>query len=205
MKKSLVVMITAALVASAFVAPVAEAKKKKKPKACAPYVPGEKGADAELLTITDAATAEAPAVTTISLPQQLDEGIFSDPVPAYVNIQVDPKAAAAGLYATFEFPTRRDYDMYARYPDGSEAASSHGFQPLIEANADTPAGNPSNTSSNHAGESKAASENIVGLTTADCGGYTFEFINYLGEGGDFEIKFWLGEGTTDPRPMGETP
>lgn len=207
-------LLAGALVASAFVAPAAEAKKKKKkkpkpPKAavCAPYTPGELGAEAETIVVTDAATAEAPATHAFNVPQQLDEGITSDPVPAYVNVQVDSAAASAGLYVTWEFPARRDYDLYVRYPDGSEAASSHGFQPAIEADVEDPVFglNPANTTTNHAGESKADSENIVGLTTADCGGYTLELKNYFGEGGDHELKIWLGEGTTDPRPVGETP
>lgn len=208
MKKSLIVMITAALVASAFVAPAAEAKKKKKkPVACAAYVPGEQGAEAENIVVTDAATAEAPAAYAFAIDANFTEGLEAEAgmeTPAhYVNVQVDSAAAAAGLYATWEFPTRRDYDLYARYPDGSEAASSHGFSPAIETQG-TPA-DVSNTGTNHAGETKADSENIVGLTTSDCGGYTFQLKNYFGEGGDFELKIWLGEGTTDPRPVGETP
>ena len=206
MKKSLVVMVLAALVASAFVAPAAEAKKKKKkkPPVCASYVPGEMGAEAETVTVTDAATAEAPAVHAFNLGQDFDEGL-QDETSVVVNVQVDSAAASAGLYATFEFPMRRDYDMYAYYPSGNEAASSHGFNPAIEANVTIPVPvlgdtNPSNTTTNHAGESKADSENIVGLTTNDCGGYTFKMANYFGEGGDFELKLWLGEGKTDPRP-----
>ena len=205
MKKSLAVMIMAALVASAFVAPAAEAKKKKKkPPVCAAYVPGERGAAAETVVVTDAATAEAPAIYAFSLGQDFDEGLQGD-TSTVVNVQVDSAAASAGLYATFEFPMRRDYDMYAYHASGNEAASSHGFNPIIEADITIPVPllgdtNPANTTTNHAGESKADSENIVGLTTNDCGGYTFRMANYFGEGGDFELKLWLGEGTTDPRP-----
>lgn len=205
MKKSLVMMITAALVASAFVAPAAEAKKKKKkkPAACAAYTPGELGAEAETVVVTDAATAEEPATHAFALDPNFTEGLEAEAgieTPAhYVNIQVDSAAAAAGLYVTWEFPDRRDYDLYARYAeDGSEAASAHGFNPAIE----TPF---NNTATNHAGESTAGSESIIGLTTADCGGYTLQLKNYFGEGGDHEIKIWLGEGTTDPRPVGDTP
>ena len=196
-------MITAALVASAFVAPAAEAKKKKKkPAACAAYTPGEAGAEAPTLTVTDAATAEAPLVHAFTIAQDFDEGLQPPTPTETINVQVDSAAAAAGLYVTFEFPMRRDYDLYAYYPSGNEAASSHGFQPLIEADVEDPVFglNPANTSSNHAGESHADSENIVGLTTNDCGGYTVQAKNYFGEGGDMELKFWLGEGTTDPLP-----
>jgi hypothetical protein len=212
MKKSLVVMIMAALVASAFVAPAADAKKKKKkkPAACAAYVPGEQGAASETFKITDAATAEAPVEIPVTLEMStadIDQGLVSDPSTQYVNVQVDSAAKEAGLYLTFEFPTRRDYDLYVRYPDSSEAASSHGFNPAIEANVEDPVFglNPSNTTTNHAGDSQAASENIIGLKTADCGGWTVETTNWLGEGGDMIVKAWLGEIANDPRPMGETP
>lgn len=201
MKKSLAVMIMAALVASAFVAPAADAKKKK-PKACAAYTPGEQGAAAPTLVITDAATEEAPLVHAFTIAQDFDEGLQGEAPTETVNVQVDSAAASAGLYVTFEFPMRRDYDLYANYPSGNEAASSHGFQPLIEADVEDPVFglNPANTTTNHAGESHADSENIVGVTTNDCGGYTIQAKNYFGEGGDMELKFWLGEAKTDPRP-----
>lgn len=209
-KRTMATVLTAALVFSAFVAPAAEAKKKKKKPpvaACAAYAPGELGAEAETVVVTDAATAEAPATHAFAIDANFTEGLETlagmETPTQYVNVQVDSAAAAAGLYVTWEFSARRDYDLYARHQDGSEAASSHGFSPAIETQGTQ--ADVSNTETNHAGETKADSENIVGLTTADCGGYTFQLKNYFGEGGDHELKIWLGEGTTDPRPVGETP
>ncbi len=211
MKRSLSVLIAAALVGAAIVAPAADAaaKKKKKKKSppvvkCAPYVPGELGTDKPTVTVTDAHTAEAPLEQSVTLAQSFaDFVLIEDPATDFFNVQVDSTAATAGFYLTFEFPTRRDYDVYVRWPDGSEAASSHGFNPLAEAHVGPPSPfDPSNTSNNHAGETTASSENIVGLTTPDCGGYTIETQNWLGEGGEFAIKLWLGEGTTDPLPQG---
>lgn len=212
-KKALITILVGALIASAFTVGPADAQKKKKkknktPAACAAYVPGEMGAEAESVVVTDAATAEAPLVHAFSLEQNFDEGLTGGVPPATVNVQVDSAAATAGLYATFEFDTRRDYDLYAYWANGNEAASSHGFNLLVEATMKDPVFGiqPSNTENNHAGESKADSENIVGLTTNDCGGYTFQMSNWFGEGGDFELKLWLGEGTTDPKPeAGEAP
>ena len=204
-------LLTAALAMSVFAALPAEAKKKKKkkkkkPPVCAPYLPGESGAEAETLVVTDAATAEAPVTHAFSLDAYFFEGISVQGVPgaapsSAINVQVDSAAPTAGLYVTFEFDARRDYDLYLRWPDGSDAASSHGFNPAIEAKGPETF-DPSNTNGNHAGESTAASENIVGLITPDCGGYTVQFYNYFGEGGDFEAKLWLGEGTTDPLAPG---
>lgn len=205
-KKTLSVLVMATLVASVFAVPAADAakkKKKKKPKpaACAPYVPGEMGAEAENVVVTDTHTADAPLAVPISLDAAFDEGILEavgagETPRARVNVQVDSAAESAGLYVTFEFQTHRDYDLWAYFADGSGAASAHGFQPLIDTKG-TPA-DESNTASNHGGESTATSENLVGIITPDCAGYTVEASTYFGEGGDFEIKLWLGEGTTAP-------
>jgi hypothetical protein len=204
MRKSLAVAMTAALALSVFAALPADAKKKKKkPKPCAAYVAGELGAEAETIVLTDAATAEAPVTQAVSFDPYFLEGISVQGQPGtapttFLNVQVDSKAKTAGLYITFEFDDHRDYDMWVRWPDGSEAASSHGFNPLIETQGQPENVDQSNTATNHAGETTANSENIIGLTTPDCGGYTVELGNYFGEGGDFDVKFWLGEGTEEP-------
>jgi hypothetical protein len=117
---------------------------------------------------------------------------------AIFNVQVDSALESAGLYVTFEFDSHRDYDLYGYFPDGKVAASSHGFQPAMETNDLPDDVDQSNTDSNHGGESTATSENLVGIITPDCGGYTLEFSSYLAEGGDFEVKLWLGEGVTVP-------
>ncbi|MBA2724698.1 MAG: hypothetical protein H0U53_01805 [Actinobacteria bacterium] len=204
MKKTLAVLVTASLALTVFAALPAEAKKKKKkkPKACATYTPGSLGAGAETIKLTDAATAEAPVeIPVMSLGDADVIGRLPapfDPTQHFVNVQVDPAAAEAGLYLTFGFPQRRDYDLFVRHSDDSEAASSHGFNTVIE----TPL---NNTDTNHAGESTAASENIIGLRTTDCGGYTLQVDNWMGEGGDMVVKAWLGEIVNDPRPVGEVP
>jgi len=174
---------------------------KKPPVACSPYEPGEKGAEADTVTVTDSHTEEAPLIQEISLDPAVDEGLLElagagETPRAIFNVQVDGTSASSGLYVTFEFQTHRDYDLWAYFPDGTGAASSHGFQPLIDTQGTQV--DESNTATNHGGESTATSENLVGIITPDCGGYTVEASNYLGEGGDFEIKLWLGEGVTDP-------
>lgn len=204
-KRGFSILVTGSLLATLIALPVGDAVagKKKKPKACAAYQPGELGADATTVKVTDANTADAPVLVPITLGPAFDEGVLEltgagETPRAFFNVQVDSAAASAGLYATFEFQTHRDYDFWAYNADGSEAASSHGFQPLIDTKGLPEDADQSNTASNHAGESTATSENIVGLITPDCGGYTFEAATYFGEGGDFEVKVWLGEGKTAP-------
>ncbi|HEV2756684.1 MAG TPA: hypothetical protein VG318_13020 [Actinomycetota bacterium] len=168
------------------------------PAACAPYVPGELGKDAPAAVVTDAHTAEAPLSVPITLAEELDEGVVEDAPHAYVNVQVDSALPTAGLYVTFEFVEHRDYDLWAYFADGTGAAASHGFQPAMSTAGLPGAADRSNTATNHGGESTSSSENLVGIITPDCGGYTIEASNYLGEGGDFELKLWLGEGKTEP-------
>lgn len=199
-----IVLALGLLVSGAVIGPASAAKKKKpkKPPVCAAYEPGEMGAEAETVVVTDTHTAEAPLTYAFSLDPAVDEGVAelvgAEETPRHnVNVQVDSAAATAGLYVTWEFQTNRDYDLWAYNSDGTGAASSHGFQPLI-ATQGQGAADQSNTASNHGGESTATSENLVGIITPDCGGYTLDMATYFGEGGDFELKIWLGEGTTEP-------
>ena len=187
-----------------------EGKGKKSPKpgkpaaACGTLEPADAGAGAPTVKVTDAHNAEAPLVQPIELEQRFDEGLMSDAVPTSVNVQVDSKLKEVGLYATLEFPTRRDYDLWAYFPGSpnEEAASSHGFNPLAETQGSGAPIDPSNTATNHGGETTATSENLVGILTPDCGGYTITAYNYFGEGGELELKLWLGEVAYDPA---ETP
>lgn len=205
-KRIFSIVLALGLVVSGVLAGPATAAKKKKPKkppVCAAYAPGEMGAEAETLVVSDTHTAEAPLTHAFSLDAAVDEGIaeavgVGETPRHYVNVQVDSAAATAGLYVTWEFQTNQDYDLWAYFSDGSEAASSHGFQPLIATRGQPGQADQSNTASNHGGESTATSENLVGIITPDCGGYTLEMSTYLGQGGDFELKVWLGEGKTEP-------
>lgn len=173
-------------------------------QSCASITAAPAGAEKPTVVVTDEATAEKPLEQTIKLAADFDEGLNGDAPNDAFNVQVDSAAATAGLYVTFQFQPRRDYDLWTYWSDGSVAASSHGFNPVVEAKTGPPVPwDLSNTKNNHAGESKADSENIVGLITRDCGGYTLGFENYFGEGGEFKVKVWLGEGKTDPKPQGE--
>ena len=204
--RTVAVVGMSALVLGAFVAGPADAKKKKKkPAVCKTFTPGEKGADKPTIKVTDAATEEAPAVQTVTLAESVADadlvgtGALQPSTDAF-NIQVDSAAKEAGLYILFEFPTRRDYDLEVWHTDGSYAARSHDFNPLYSPNPDT------YSNGGHAGEATDHSEKIVGLRTSDCGGWTAETVNWLGEGGEMEVTVWLGEIKNDPQAPGtETP
>ena len=196
--RTVAVVGMSALVLGAFAATPADAKKKKKPKVCAPYQPGEKGTDKPLVTVTDAHTEEAPLVQKVTLDESAADFVpVMEPGSDAFNVQVDSAAKEAGLYILFEFPSRRDYDLELWYDDGSYAARSHDFNLLYSPAPQT------YSNEGHAGESSDSYEKIVGVRTPDCAGYTAEAVNWLGEGGEFEIKVWLGEVVNDPLAPGE--
>ena len=207
-KRTLSVLLTGSLLVGLIILPAtdAAAKKKKKPKppVCATFVPGEAGVDKPLVTVTDTATAEAPVEQTVTLDMSVGDldqtGQIDHGSKDYFNIQVDSAAVDAGLYVLFEFPTRRDYDMNLLHTDGSYAARSRRWNTFSE----TTDALPFNVStSGHGGAGTDATELLDGIRTADCGGWTVSAENWLGEGGDFTIKLWLGESKYDPLAPGE--
>ena len=203
--RTVAVIAMSAFVLGAFVSGPADAKKKKKkPAVCKTFTPGEKGTDKPTIVVTDAATEEAPAVQTVTLAESvadLDQtGMVSSASTDAFNVQVDSAAKEAGLYVLFEFPARRDYDLELWHTDGSYAARSHDFNTLYSPSPDTYA------NGGHGGEATDTYEKIVGLRTSDCGGWTAETVNWLGEGGEMTVKLWLGEIKNDPQaPGAETP
>jgi hypothetical protein len=207
--RTVAVIAMSAFALGAFVAGPADAKKKKKPAVCKAYQPGELGTDKPTLVVTDAATEEAPAVQKVTVAESagdldqvgIGEGPFAPGIDVF-NIQVDSKAKEAGLHVLVEFADRNDVDLNLSYPDGSYAARAHGFQPILGTPAEADFGN----TAGHAGESTTSSEHIVGLRTSDCGGWTVDVQNWLGMGGELDVKVWLGDIANDPQAAGaETP
>ena len=208
MRKTITVALILGLLVGSLMMP-AEAKKKKKkktvatPAACAPYSPGAIGSGKPTVVVTDTATESQPVIQKVTLAESISDldlvgsGLMPPPTDAF-NVQVDTANSQAGLHILFEFPTRRDYDLELLWPDGSYAARSHDFNLVY-----SPAGIHEN--GGHAGVATDASEKIVGVLTPDCGGYTVETVNWLGEGGEMEVKVWLGSIENGPQAPGEEP
>lgn len=187
--RTLAVLASAGLLVGAFAAAPADAakKKKKKPPACAPWTPPEKSAEAEIVKVTDAATAEAPIEIEVETAPGVGSGRPGGSLPlgegtseAFVNVQVDSALPSAGLYATIEFTPTWDYDLYLDDSTGTEVAHSAGFL------------NQSFTAG-AAGESGIGSENIYGLETADCDGYAVDIAGATTPGETVLLKLYLGE------------
>ncbi|MEA2516915.1 MAG: hypothetical protein QOG16_753, partial [Actinomycetota bacterium] len=177
---------------------------KKPPVACSAFTPGSYGTDKPTVVVTDASTEEKPLEQTITLDPSLGDADVvgagqPEPTFDYFNVQVDSAAADVGLHMLFEFPERRDYDMDLLHVDGSYAARSHDFNTIC--------GQDQLSCSNegHGGEGTSNGEHLIGIRTSDCGGWTTEFTNWLGEGGEMTVKIWLGETVNDPLVEGAEP
>lgn len=177
---------------------VAKKKKKKpKPAACAPFTPGEAGVEQPTVMLKDSATEAEPVAQTVTLDESVADLTFgrTEATYSYFNIQVDTANPDAGLWILLEFPTRRDYDLNLLHTDGSYAARARSFNTVLPA--------PLISTPGHGGEGTDHSEKLLGIRTADCGGWTLSVENHLGEGGDFDVQLWLGEAMTDPQAPGE--
>ena len=161
---------------------------------CAPYVPGEEGAEAETTVVTAAATEEKPIEVTIAAPPGVPEVALGH---VFHNIQVDADGAEGGLFARYEFPIYEDHDIYLNYADGSEAGHVGGFNP-----APVPVALGCCDGTGAGGHSEQGAEQIDGMRTADCGGYTLDMASFMSEGGDMTLKLWLGEIQNDPAAPG---
>ncbi len=204
--KTLSVLASAAVIATSLLGGTADAKKKKKPKtppappACAPFTPGEAGAEAKTTVVTDAATAEAPVVVEFDTEMGLGDDLglqqtsYDETSSVYQNIQVDSANPSAGLYVKIEFADRHDYDLYLLNAAGETAANSGVFNPVPEA-AEEGIGGGSPEGGWEAGSDY---ESVIGINTADCAGYTAQIKSYLTTGGPVTMSTWLGEALVEP-------
>ena len=201
-KRILTVLMVVALIGGMLATTALDAgakkKKKKKPKSkvCAPYAPGEQGADAETTVVTDKATEEAPVEVTLTAEPgagTLFEGIEIGAIShVFHNVQVDSKAKTTGLWVRLEIPEYEDYDLYLNNPDGTTASKASGFNAHTE-------GSPlayNDTSSG--GHTENGAEQLDGIKSSDCQGYTVDVAAATAPGGDVTLKFWLGDANYDP-------
>ncbi len=165
------------------------------PAGCPTYTPGKDGAEAKTSVVTDVSTADKPLEVKITSPQGLGQaGPVNNTRSVYYNVQVDSAAAEAGLYVRHQFQDRHDYDLYLYYSSGKEAAHAGGFNPvpLVPAFGLDGRGNGGHSASNY--------EQLDGVKTPDCGGYTIKMTSYLTTGGETTLKLWLGEAKYNPPP-----
>ena len=158
---------------------------------CDPYKPGTEGAEAETSVVTDANTEEAPLEVTVPASEGIPE---ADNASSYHNVQVNSSAAHTGLWVRFEFAEPEDMDLYLLFADSSEAAHAAGYNPAPVPGATDGTGN--------GGHSEMGAEQLDGIGTDDCGGYTVDMRPFQNAPGDKTLKLWLGEAGCEP-PCGE--
>ena len=196
--RTLAVLASAGLIVGAFVAAPAEAakRKKRKPPACAAFT-SELAGDAAVNKLTDAHTAEAPLVLEVETPAGVgssstdapsDDPSHGAPAHTFVPVQIDSAAAETGLYATLEYTFPLDYDLWIRGDDGVAIAGSAGYIPGV----------PFFDGTGYGGHTTQGAENVEGLITADCTGYTVDIVSATTPGETVTLKLWTGEGTYTP-------
>lgn len=189
--RTLAVLAAAAVVAGAFVAGPADAKKKKKcPKVSfvEPASPSESRTEVpkgKVTTITDKATAEAPVVIEYEHGPALWDTVAQEPIvedTKWFNIQVDSAAPAAALNVRQEWPipSVSDMDLYLwDGPSGTQIEVSGAFNI-----APVPVPGVFDTGG-------MGWESISGLVVGDCYGLAVESRAFTTAGEAMALKIWL--------------
>ena len=170
--------------------------------ACAAFTPGEMGAEAETTLVTDKATEEEPVVVEFDLGPALGRVNSSVDFSTRIkhNVQLDVPNAEGGFFMKLSTPETDDPDLYAFWDNGTQAASAGGLnQALFAGPVPGPAGAVTNGTGS-GGHSGFGYEQIDGLRTADCGGWTLDLVNWGGQGGTYTLSLWAGEVLNDPAP-----
>lgn len=179
MKRFAGAAVLAGLMAVLLVTPGVAAKK------CKTYSPGTYEADGGILVVdvepivvTDRATEAEPLEMVVEVPP----GTPIDDGHKFFDLQVDTAKRSTGLFVRWEFPLYEVNDLYLYTPDGAIRASGAGFNPA-------PVGTFDGTGDG--GHSEQGAEQIDGLKTKGCGGYTVDLWAYTHQGGETVLKVWL--------------
>ena len=187
-RRPLAVLLTLGLVASALVIGTADAGTRR----CRRYKPGELGAEAPLVKVTDRATKGRPKTVEVEVPAGVGIGGNEHTERfighGYYNVQVDTNKRATGLYVRVEMPFGRDYDLYLKNAAGEDQAHAAGFNPAPAVYNDNENG----------GHTEEEAEQLDGIKSRDCTGYTVDVASASAEGGTLKLKFWLGKAKYDP-------
>jgi hypothetical protein len=131
--------------------------------------------------VSNGATAEEP----MSLKIQAPAGTPTAPEEVLLNVQLTTQGQPMGFYARYEFGPAEDYDVIVQRRNGEEAARADGFNP----GAVGPGAEPNE----NGGHSEVGAEQIDGLASRHCDGYTLRLVSKSGAGGEATLKLWTGE------------
>ncbi len=191
--RGIAVIASAAMVLGAFVAAPAEAKKKKSCPAFQAVEPvsdsGQtaEALEAEVVKVTDKATADKPIVIEYEHGPALWEDLTQTPIvedTAFFNFQVQSKKPAPGLHLemTWETPSESEMDMYLYDATGTRIAASNAFNAA-----------PVPGVFDAGGNGGTGFETIPGNPAVDCAGYTVESRALITTGQMMTLTVYLGE------------
>ena len=193
-RRGVVLFISSMLLFRAVTAVPAEAK--KKPKKCPAFTPwlpesesgeAEGALEAEVIEVTDQATAEAPIVVEYEhgpafWVTQIQQPIVEDTV--FFNLQVQSASPAPALYIFQEWAKRPGSDMdLLLYEKSLRVALSGSHNVLPEPTPSLPINRTGGW----------GLESIAGFATANCAGYTVESRAFRTAGEAMTLSLWLGE------------
>jgi hypothetical protein len=195
-RRSIAVMIATILASTALLALPADAKKKPRKKGCPVFTPVEpvsnseqtaEALEAEVVKVTDAATADTPVVLEYSHGPALWESATQTPIhedTVFFNIQVETKQGAPGLHVLQEWAKRppTDMDLYM-YEGGEQVALSGSFNLYPMPSAQVPGHRTGGW----------GLESIPGFATYNCAGFTVESRAFRTPGEAMTLSLWLGE------------
>jgi hypothetical protein len=194
--RSMAVAASAAIVLSAFVAAPAEARKKKpKPPSCPAATYVEPATDSTsrptpedtVITVTDAATAEAPIVVEYEHGAALWSTEPQQPIQEdtkWFPIQVDSASPTKGLFVRLDWavPSVSDIDLYVWDGASGEENSHSGATNAVPVNAPFVA------------ETGAMGyESISGSPVGECMNYLIESRAFMTAGESMTLTIWLGD------------
>lgn len=191
--RSIATLGALALVAGAFLASPAEAKKKKR-KACPAYVSPAWATDAgDTQIVTDAHTADAPLEIEVATEAGLGftnpsgpDGDSGAPTHRFVNIVVDSAASTATLHVRADYAPVYDYDLFLRAPEMPAVAYEADFNPATAAG-------PTPVGGYEGGHAEPGVSEILGYATIDCAPYTVDLASAITPGEAVPVTIWLGE------------
>ena len=147
---------------------------------CTRYRPqSEEARKAGTIVVNNGATAEEPMTLQIQAPA----GTPAEPAEVLLNVQLTTQGYTAAFYARYEFAPAEDYDLIVERGNGEQAAAADGFNP----GAVGPAAEPNG----RGGHSEPGAEQIDGLESPHCAGYTLRMISKSGVGGEVTLKLWI--------------
>ncbi len=146
---------------------------------CKNYKPPKQGRGEDTIYIDGAATPMDPLEIPVTVPAVTP----TDPVSLYRNLQVATTLPSSRLYVRYVFTPSDEHDLFVLDSKGRVRAAADGLNlgsvgPLSQPN-------------DSGGRSELGAEQIDGLKTARCQGYTLDLRGVLSAGGTMMLKLWV--------------